>query len=377
MVRLKKAYILFSFVLLLLFVKTAYSSRQVVIEFLYWDPSKEPAFKECPSCWAVPYEDFLMKWDFLNEIESNYTGQVLVNRTEYHSPEGQAKKQLYLSMVPIIIPNAIIIKSEEGNITIIQEKFNETYTKEVIDAYLTETPPPPPPPPPPLIATLALAFTFGFFETFSPCLIILLSFVLSYTIGEAFSFNKKFSQVMAFGIGFVSATVLVFSALAVGLIMVSSTLDFQFILVWVVCIFAILFGIHLLGFNMFKFLKIKAETKPLIQKLTRKYVFTFFGLVALGFLFYFLDPCIAPVFVAMIATFEPSLLLEFLPLLLFMFCLGVIIPFVGIGLLAGSISKLARSTYRHKSKIRAISGLILIAYSCYLIVSLSYAMFFA
>jgi cytochrome c biogenesis protein CcdA len=48
--------------------------------------------------------------------------------------------------------------------------------------------------------------------------------------------------------------------------------------------------------------------------------------------------------------------------------LGVIIPFIGIGLLAGSISKLARSTYRHKSKIRAISGLILIAYSIYLIV---------
>jgi hypothetical protein len=32
------------------------------------------------------------------------------------------------------------------------------------------------------------------------------------------------------------------------------------------------------------------------------------------------------------------------------------------------MSKLARSTYRHRSKIRAISGLILMAYAVYLII---------
>jgi len=365
MLRLNKAYILFSFILLLLLVQIASSTRQVVIEFLYWDPSEEPAYKECPSCWAGAYEDYLTKCDILNRIQTNYTGQVLVNWTEYHSPAGQVKSKLY----NITAVNSIAIKSEEGNFTTVQGPFNETYIREVIDAYLTETPPPPPPPLPPLMATLALAFTFGFFETFSPCLIILLSFVLSYTIGENSTFKKKLSQVTAFGIGFVSATVLVFSGLAVGLIILSSTLNFQYALMWAVCIFAILFGIHLLGFNVFKFLEIKAETKPLIQKLTRKYVFTYTGLIALGFLFYFLDPCLAPVFVAMMDALEPKLLIEFLPLILFMFCLGVIIPFVGIGIISGSISKLARSTYKHKSKIRAVSGLILIGYSFYLIVS--------
>ena len=47
---------------------------------------------------------------------------------------------------------------------------------------------------------------------------------------------------------------------------------------------------------------------------------------------------------------------------------GAIIPFIGIGIFAGSVSKLARVTYRQRFLIRAISGLILIGYALYLIV---------
>jgi cytochrome c biogenesis protein CcdA len=188
-------------------------------------------------------------------------------------------------------------------------------------------------------------------------------------MGEQSSSLKKFFQVMSFGIGFISATALMFSVVALGLIIVTSIFDIQYTLMWIVVVIAMLFGLNLLGFNIFKFLKIKVETKPLIQRLTRKHVFTFFGLITLGFLFYFLDPCIAPMFIAVIEAFDPpSILLEFLPLLLFIFCLGAVIPFFGIGLLASSISKLTRSTYRHRFKIRAISGLILIGYSLYLVI---------
>jgi len=83
-----------------------------------------------------------------------------------------------------------------------------------------------------------------------------------------------------------------------------------------------------------------------------------------GFTFYFLDPCIAPILVAML----PLLVYDVLPLVLFVFCLGTIIPFVGIGIFAGSVSKLARVTYRQRFLIRAISGLILIGYALYLLV---------
>jgi cytochrome c-type biogenesis protein len=206
-----------------------------------------------------------------------------------------------------------------------------------------------------LLPILTLAFSFGFFETFSPCLIVMLSFILSYAIGETTRFKQSFSQVMIFGGGFLLAALLL--GLTFGLVFLSfPTLTFYLTLG--VSVFAIL-----LGFNLLGLLKIPFEAKPTIQKLAKKHVITYVGLFSLGFLFYFLDPCIAPIFVSMI----PLLFLEYLPLILLVFCIGVMIPFIVIGFSAGSISKLARYTYRNRTVFRAISGLILIGYALYLI----------
>jgi cytochrome c biogenesis protein CcdA len=207
---------------------------------------------------------------------------------------------------------------------------------------------------------VSLAFIFGFFETFSPCLIILLSFLLSYTIGETTTFKDGFSQVMVFGIGFISA------ALLLGLVaaFVFFSVPFQNALIWIVCIFAIIFGLNTMGLDIIRIFKIKNETKPLVQKLAKKYAKTYAGITILGFIFYFLDPCIAPIFFALV----PLVMDVNFTLIVLSFCLGVMVPFVGIGIVTGSISKLARNMYRHKSKIRIISGLILICYAIYLIV---------
>lgn len=211
------------------------------------------------------------------------------------------------------------------------------------------------------IALFMLAFSFGFFETFSPCLIILLSFILSYTIGKTTSFKESFSKVMLFGGGFLSATLIL--AVTLGLVLLSLPM-IHYSLTWIVCIFALVFGLNLLGV-----LKIPSKTplqsKPIIQKLAKKYVITYAGLFLLGFIFYFLDPCIAPIFVSMM----PLLLPEKLLFTLIIFSIGAIIPFIGMGIFAGSISKLVRSTYKHRFKVRAISGLILVAYALYLIVT--------
>jgi cytochrome c biogenesis protein CcdA len=335
----------------------------VTVLFVYWDPSTDPHF--CPTCegWIAAYEKFLEKNDTVNRIQNNYTSQVIVRWIGYYSQEGLNARMDY----NVTAPNSLVIVDGKGNFTRIQTDFNETYIKEVIDAYLAELEPPHSPTLP-LITVLALSFSFGFFETFSPCLIILLSFVLSYTLGEKKQFKEKFLQVMTFGVGFIFATVFTFLGLATGLIMLSSMQEIHNVLMWSICFFAIILGIHLIGFDVTKFLNIHVETKPLLQKLTRKYVFTYAGLIILGFLFYFLDPCLAPVFVTIMGAFEPTLLLEFLPIILFVFCLGVAIPFIGIGLLAGSISKIVRSTYRHRAKIRAVSGLIIISYALYLII---------
>lgn len=209
-----------------------------------------------------------------------------------------------------------------------------------------------------LVAMLMLAFTFGFFETFSPCLIIMLSFILSYTIGKTTQFKTSFLQVMLFAIGFLAAAMVL--GVAFGLVFLSLS-TIRIYLTLAVCIFAVIFGLNLLGL-----FKVPFETKPVTKKLARKYGVSFIGILALGFGFYFLDPCIAPIFVSMI----PLLFSSALPLILFVFCIGATIPFIAIGLFAGSVSKLARTTYRHRFIIRGISGLILISYAIYLTIVL-------
>ncbi|NIV67713.1 hypothetical protein GWN43_02515 [Candidatus Bathyarchaeota archaeon] len=136
---------------------------------------------------------------------------------------------------------------------------------------------------------------------------------------------------------------------------------FYYTLTWIVSILAILLGLNLLGLLRIPSL----ETKTFVRKLSRKYAFTYGGLLLLGFLFYFLDPCIAPIFIAML----PLLSLEYMPLIIFVFSLGVFLPFIIVGTFAGSLSMLVRSSYKQRSKIRAASGLFLIAYSVYLIFS--------
>lgn len=366
--------VLLIFVPLLLFIQISYSPEQVIVKFLYNDPrnSFEHWSPWCDPC-VRALKDFLSKNETVYRIEEDYGSQVMVERLYFYSSDGQKEANSY----DVIYYNSVIIRDSRGNFTTIQGdfnspiirdsngnlaaiegNFNETVRK-VIDAFLVgETPQYSPWP---LISFLVVAFSFGFFETFSPCLIALLSFVLSYTIGKTTQFREGLIQVMAFGTGFLSAALLI--GLTVGLMFLSIP-TLHYILLWIVCIFAIFFGLNLLGFDVLKSLNIKFETKPLVKKLSRKFVFTYTGLILLGFLFYFLDPCIAPIFVSML----PLLLPEYLSLILLVFSLGVIAPFIIIGILAGSISKLARNTYRHRSKVRAISGSILIAYSLYLVV---------
>lgn len=355
---LNKARVLLIFLLLLLFIQKSYSTEQVIIEFLYYNPSAYPWYsEECSTCYAT-YRDFLSKQDVLNSIEEYYGSLVLVNRTDILTSEGKNKLSLY----HIGKANSLVIKDSQGNFTVIEGNFNETHIKKIINAYLGgESPPPQQSSLSPLIALLATSFSVGFLESFSPCLIALLSFVLSYTISQTTKFREGLLQVIIFGFGFIFAAALL--GLAVGLTFVSFPV-LHSVIMWIVIIFAIFFGLDLLGVNVLQLLNIKFDTKPLLTKLSRKYVFTYTGLILLGFIFYFLDPCIAPIFVPMLNILLP----EYFSLTFFVFCIGAFVPFVIFGVVAGSMSKLARSTYRHRSKIRAVSGLILMAYAVYLII---------
>jgi cytochrome c biogenesis protein CcdA len=372
--RLNKAFIVFSFVLFLLFIQVANSAEQVSVKFFYYDPSKDPRY--CNQCAPEVLDDFLAKNITLTKIMKNYTGRVLFVWEEFYSDISRyvidqnvsnEMRKYNATLMEDPAPNSIVIIDGKGNFTtFVGYGINETLMKQTIDAYLAGSEPPALSSSMSLIAVLAGAFSFGFLETFSPCLIILLSFVLSYSIGETTHFKEGFLKVITFGTGFIFATILVFLGFVGLLVASSSAVAFQNALIYVVIALAIFFGLDLLGLNILKFLKLEVETKPIVQKLSRKFVFSYTGLIVLGFLFYFLNPCMPLIFGVMLGTFQ-QMLLMFLPLVLLVFCLGVIVPFIVIGVLAGSISKLTRSTYRHRSEIRAISGIILIFYAIYFI----------
>jgi len=276
---LNKAYFVIP-IFLLLFIQIAYSSSSVVVEFLYYDPSTDPNY--CGSCptWIEAHEDFLTKKRMMNRIEMDYGSRVTINWTQCDSPDGQAERHKYF------IPecNSLIIKSDEGNVTVIQSmdvqsrltygtNFNETYIRAVIDAYLQGTPQPSPASPEPLMAVLVVAFSFGFFETFSPCLMVLLSFVLSYSLDKATRFRDGMFQVGCFGIGFVGA------ALSLGLTVAALSLgigQFYRASTLIVCVFAILFGLYQM--NLFK--RTLVETKPIIKTLANKYACVIKGSMA-------------------------------------------------------------------------------------------------
>lgn len=206
-----------------------------------------------------------------------------------------------------------------------------------------------------------LAFAFGFLETFSPCLLVLLSFLVSYTIGETAGFKESLTKILTFGTGFLSAALLT-STLAIFLSFVISS---QKIMILVVCILALLFGLNAIGINTTWLFKRRqdAGTKTFVQKLAKGYAKTCAGMIIIGFLFYFLDPCIAPIFFAII-----PLMINFnFTIVVVAFCLGVMLPFILIGALTGSLSILVRFSYKHRSKFRFISGLILTCYAVYLI----------
>jgi len=88
----------------------------------------------------------------------------------------------------------------------------------------------------------------------------------------------------------------------------------------------------------------------------KKICSVYIGIFLLGFIFYFLDPCIAPIFASMASIlFSEVFLLGML-----IFCIGAMIPFIGIGLFTSSISKITRKVYRYRHIFRGISGLILL-----------------
>lgn len=347
-------------VTLLCITSICYSLEPVYIEFLYYD-------RFCQGCLETlrDYQAYLHNREVVMNIQRDYGERVIVKQIFFFSEEGLEKMRQYnLSLVDW---NSIVVN---GEIVLPGGKrfVNETLLREIIDLYLTNSsinlpiinlgrreptirmP----------MEVMATAFILGFFESFSPCVLIMLSFIVGYTLSDKnqSQAGKRFFKVLIFGVSFVLASA-IFGLICGSLFSLAGTL--RLYLTLIICLLAIIFGFNLLGL-----IKFPVQSKPLIKKVAKRYALGYIKIFSLGLIFYFLDPCIAPIF----ASITAILFSGELALALFLFCIGEMIPFIGAGLFTGSISKISREVYKHRVILRGISGVILIGYATYILLHL-------
>jgi len=335
-------------VLTLLLFSTAkvYSQSAVFIEFFYYDPSESPyACWTCPS-WQSAWNQFQEASSLIDDIQEEYGDQAEIERLDIRTTEGSERFHQYnlTAAQAVVINHSIKLEGEQ----ITQENL-----KKYIDMYLRGEDPANPIQP---ISAL-FAFSLGLFSGVSPCLMAMLAFILSYTAGTVSTFRRGMMRVLVFGIGFTSAIVLLGTLVATTLMLMPSLYQ---AMMWTVSILMILVGLNLIGW-----LKVPFHSKPFVQKLAQKYGATTIGLFILGFMFYFVNLCTAPLSFTVLPMLTASTNLGLLAL----FCLGVLIPFLAIGIIAGGSPTLAKKIReQHRNKIRAFSGVILLVYSLWLIV---------
>ena len=333
-------------VILLGLAAIVYAQSSVSIEFFYYVP--------CATCPGSGIGEYIEASNLVDKIERDYGSQVQVERVDRTTAEGRERYVEYgLTGAQVVVVNQKIILQDDQ---IIEENLRRD-----IDAYLRGDDP----------AsntfqsvTAFFAFSTGLLSGLSPCLMAMLGFILSYTSGTASGFKSGMFRVLIFGIGFISALLLIGALFAAVLISIPS---FATTMTWIAAVFIIAVGLNLVGL-----LPLPSSLRSLGQKLgsrgrvelAQRYRATTIGLFSLGFLFYFVSICTAPLSFTVLPTLSAPNNIYLLPL----FGIGALLPFFLVGIVAGGSPALAkRIGQQHRFKIRALSGAILLVYSVWLI----------
>ncbi|MGB9929235.1 MAG: cytochrome c biogenesis CcdA family protein [Methanosarcina sp.] len=196
---------------------------------------------------------------------------------------------------------------------------------------------------------MPFAYSLGLFAGFSPCLMAILGFLLSFTAGTSNSVKSGMTRAMVFGLGLIG------SYLVLGLCLLSlrkSIPDLEG--------FSFVTGIIviLIGLNLLEILKSPVALGNYFQNSARKYAGTLGGVFFLGILFSFVKvPCTAPMLLVLLNKTVTSGTVNDLALLL-AFSGGVLTPFIGVGLIGGyTLSKQIRS---YRIYLKKISGSVLL-----------------
>lgn len=289
----------------------------------------------------------------VDQIEAQYNNSIIITRIETSTADGfnQWNNYGFVEVPAIVINNETKIPKEE----ITEEKLKtliDEYlaAEENITEYTTEE------------ATrkeqdneyintnlnLPFAYSLGLFAGFSPCLMAILGFLLSFTAGTSNSAKSGMARATVFGLGLVG------SYLVLGLCLLSfrkSIPDLES--------FSFITGIIviLIGLNLLEILKSPVVLDNYFQSSARKYAGTLGGVFFLGILFSFVKvPCTAPMLLVLLNKTITNGTVNDLALLL-AFSGGVLTPFVGVGLIGGyTLSKQIRS---YKMYLKKISGFVL------------------
>lgn len=354
----EKALAKLSFIFILIFLSAfstiAYAQSPVYVEFLYTDPSQfDNVCYICPG-WKDALSKYAAARELINKIETDYGDRVQVERVDKTSEEGRLRSEEY----ELTLAQAVVLNHK---IKLEGDQLTEENVKKYIDSYLRGEDP----------ASINIqpvsavfAFSTGLVSGLSPCLMAMLGFILSYTSGTVTSFKSGMFRVSVFGLGFVSGLLLIGASLAAVLMWSPS---FATAMMWAASVLIIIVGLNLLGL-----LPVPSVLKSLGQKLgsrgrvelAQRYRATTIGLFSLGFLFYFVNLCTAPLSFSVLPTVTAPSNIYLLPL----FALGALLPFFAVGIIAGGSPALAqRIGQQHRLKIRALSGAILLVYSVWLI----------
>ncbi|AKB78743.1 Hypothetical protein MSHOH_2260 [Methanosarcina horonobensis HB-1 = JCM 15518] len=290
----------------------------------------------------------------VDRIEAQYNNTIVISETETSTADGfnQWNKYGFLEVPAIVINNETKIPKEEiteeklktliDEYLVEEENITEYTTEEVTRKeqeieYINTN------------LNLPFAYSLGLFAGFSPCLMAILGFLLSFTAGTSNSAKSGMVRSTVFGLGLVGSYLLLGLCLLSFRKSIPDLESFSF----VTGIVVILIGLNLLGV-----LKSPLVLDNYFQSSARKYAGTLSGVFFLGILFSFVKvPCTAPMLLVLLNKTITNGTVNDLALLL-AFSGGVLTPFIGIGMIGGyTLSKQIRS---YKVYLKKISGFVLI-----------------
>lgn len=289
----------------------------------------------------------------IDSIETQYK-DIVVQRIETNTVDGfnRWNKYDFREVPAIVINNETKISKDEINEDRIKKSINEylnnkenisestiknikenEHDDEFINANLD----------------IPFAYSLGLFAGLSPCLMAILGFLLSFTAGTSESVRNGMTRATIFGIGLITSYLLI----GIGLIMFKKSIPNIEVFSSITGIIVIAIGLYLVGL-----LKAPLFLENYFQDAARKHASTAGGLFLLGVLFSLVKvPCTLPMLLVLLNKTVSQGTIGDLSLLL-VFSLGVLTPFVGVGLIGGyTLSKRIRN-YRDHMKL--VSGFVLI-----------------